>query len=233
MAEKYKPAKVVSRSGAGQNITFKQGVLFVVVGTLIGSVVIFNIFAADGPAEPAPVANPVPAKQPSLSPADAIAMEKRNEAKIREFIADEKTLPKRNYETRVDFWKEITAMAPANAEYSKKLAEAERNLAEVRYATQNPEQGMQVEKVDGRKAGFNNVLVIDITLRNDSLSNLKDFQISCESKGPSGSVLGVNDIVLYETVDARETQTFRKVNMGLLNQQAKSTQCEVIQSSIG
>ena len=233
MKQKYEPAKVVSRSGGGQNMTFKQGVLYLVVGTLIGFVILFNIFADDAPVEPALVADPVVAKQPSLSPADAIAMEKKNKSEIERLIAAEKRLDASDYEGRALFWHQITGLAPANAKYLEKQQQAKRLASGADYSRKNPEQGMQVEKVVGRKGGFGNVLMIDITLRNKSIINLKDFQISCESKGPSGSVVGVNDIVLYEVVNANETRTFRKVNTGLLNQQAQSTNCQVIQSSIG
>lgn len=174
-----------------------------------------------------------PSKMSALSADESSALEKRNKIKIAELIAAEKELAKGDYEGRVVFWQQITALAPGNSDYANKLDAAKRRVAELSFATQNPEQAMQVEKVEGRMEGFGNVLVIDITLRNDSLSNLKDFHLKCDSKGPSGTKLGVNSTVLYETVNARETRTFRKVNMGLLNYQATSTYCEVLQSSIG
>jgi hypothetical protein len=87
-------------------------------------------------------------------------------------------------------------------------------------------------KFVGRKEGFGNVLVIDVTIRNDSLSNLKDFHIVCESMGSSGTVTDQNTRVLYGVVEARKTRTFRKLNMGFVNQQSVNADCRVDEASI-
>ncbi len=184
---------------------------------------------------------PTPGAQPAkLTPAEADAklagdqaLERTNKAKIASHIADEKRLRERDYEGRLGLWKEITAMAPANAEYARKRHELETKLSELKDAIQHPEEaGASVEKVVARKAGFGNVLMIDVTLRNDSLSNLKDFQITCRSKGNSGTVMDSNTRVLYEVVDARTSRTFSKVNMGFLHSQAASTDCSVDRATI-
>lgn len=175
-----------------------------------------------------------------LTPAEAEAklaadqaMERTNKKKIASHIADEKRLRERDYEGRLGLWKEITAMAPGNAEYARKRHELEIKLSELKDAIQYPEEaGASVEKVAARKAGFGNVLMIDVTLRNDSLSNLKDFQITCRSKGNSGTVMDSNTRVLYEVVDARTSRTFSKVNMGFLHSQAASTDCSVDRATI-
>lgn len=174
----------------------------------------------------------VEANQTKVTLAEGQAMERRNDAKIKSLLADLKTLHERDYETRLTFWNDIVALAPANPEYADKRQELADQVAGLDVLRDHPEQGMVVEKVRGRKEGFGNVLIIDITLRNDALSNLKDFQITCESKGHSGTVIDSNTRMLYEVVDARSTRTFRKVNMGLLHSQAASTHCTVDQAAI-
>lgn len=170
--------------------------------------------------------------KPALTAEQGKAMEKKNAAKIAQFIADVETLDKRDYEGRLTFWQQITAFAPLNAEYAQKRKELEQQVAELDHLKANPELGMEVEKVVWRKEGFGNVMVIDITLRNDSLSHLKDFQITCESNGPSGTMIDRNSRVLYEMVEARKTRTFRKINMGFINRQASGTQCGVDEASV-
>ena len=123
MKQKYEPAKVVSRSGGGQNITFKKSVLYLFAGTLV-IFILFNKFADDAPSEPVPIAKPVTAKKPSLSPAEAIAMEKKNKSEIERLIAAEKRLEPSNYQGRAIFWYQITALAPGNAEYLEKQQQA-------------------------------------------------------------------------------------------------------------
>jgi hypothetical protein len=159
-------------------------------------------------------------------------LERQNKVKIDSLLADLKGLKERDYETRLAFWSNIVTLAPANAEYARKRLEMADKVASLEALRENPEQGAMVEQVRGRKEGFGNVLVVDITLRNDALSNLKDFQITCDSKGHSGTIIDSNTRMLYEVVDARSTRTFRKVNMGLLHSQAASTHCTVDQAAI-
>ena len=183
------------------------------------------------PEDKAPVSTPTAPR--SVSPKEAEAMERRNAVKIAELIAGAKTLDERDYEGRLNFWQEITALAPANAEYARNKQALVQQIAELKTAVENPEQGAQLVKFVGHKEGFGNVLVIDVTIRNDSLSNLKDFQIVCESMGPSGTVTDQNTRVLYGVVEARKTRTFRKLNMGFVNQQSVNADCRVDQASIG
>ena len=168
----------------------------------------------------------------NVNVAEGRKLERQNKIKINSLLSDIKTLKERDYEARLAFWNDIVALAPANAVYARKRLEMADKVESLDGLRENPEQGAVVEKVRGRKEGFGNVLVVDITLRNDALSNLKDFQITCESKGHSGTVVDSNTRVLYEVVDARSTRTFRKVNMGLLHSQAASTHCTVDQAAI-
>ncbi|MBD8638203.1 hypothetical protein [Sphingomonas sp. CFBP 13733] len=164
--------------------------------------------------------------------AEGRKLERQNTVKINSLLSDLKSLKDRDYEARLAFWNDIVALAPANAEYARKRLEMANKVKSLDVLRENPEEGAVVENVRGRKEGFGNVLVVDITLRNDALSNLKNFQITCESKGHSGTVVDSNTQTLYEIVDARSTRTFRKVNMGLLHSQAASTHCTVDQAAI-
>jgi len=201
-----------------------------------GVMAVLAIITLPKGAETAPREDKAPASTPAaprpVSPEQAKAMERRNAVKIAELIAGAKTLDARDYEGRLNFWQEITALAPANAEYARNKQELVQQIAELQPAVEHPEQGAQLVKFVGRKEGFGNVLVIDVTIRNDSLSNLKDFQIVCESMGPSGTVTDQNTRVLYGVVEARKTRTFRKLNMGLVNQQSVNADCRVDQASI-
>lgn len=168
----------------------------------------------------------------ALSVTEQQQLELANKAKIEELKVGVKTLAERDYEGRVIFWKDIVALAPANKAYAEELRKSEREAAKYDYARLNPEKGATIEKIAPRKEGFGNVLVIDITIRNDSLSHLKDFQIVCENKGNSGSTTDVKRSVLYERVEARTSKAFKGINMGLINNQTVSTSCDVEAATI-
>ena len=166
----------------------------------------------------------------SPSVAEQQEMERRNKAKIEEMKAAIKTLGERDYEAHLSFWKEISALAPANALYAQEVRRAQAQVQKHSYAS--PEDGASIEVLRPRKEAFGNVLVIDAIIRNDSLSHLKDFLIECESRGNSGTTTDVNRRSLYDIVEARTSRTFRDINMGLINNQAANTTCRVVSATV-
>lgn len=152
-------------------------------------------------------------------------MEAQNKEKIDELKKGVKSLAERDYEGRLVFWEQISALAPANAGYAQERRDAASQVAQHTYA--RPEDGAFVEKIRPRKEAYGNVLVVDVTIRNDSLSHLKDFQILCESKGNSGTTTDANRRSIYDVVAARSSRTFRNINMGFINNQASSTDCRL------
>lgn len=173
-----------------------------------------------------------PGKEPLEVGADP-AEQRNTDVKIAGLLSSVKSLPERDIEGRLALWDQIVGLAPQEKEYAIRRQTAADKVADVEHLRANPEQGAVVERIHPRKEGFGNVLVVDVTLRNDSLSNLKDFQITCRSRGRSGTVLSSTTRVIYDVVAARSTRTFRKLNLGFVNQQATSTACHVDDASIG
>lgn len=182
-----------------------------------------------------PKARPSPdAKQIVPNPGNNTAnvRSKDQGAKLASLLAAAKSLDQRDYEGQLAFWDDILPLAPENREYARKRQEVAEKLATLEHLKEHPELGMVVEKVRPRRGGFGTVMLVDFTLRNESLSDLKDFHITCVGKGRSGSDVNRNSIILYEFVSARRTRTIRDVNMGLVNPQVASTTCTVEEATI-
>lgn len=171
----------------------------------------------------------------SVASPDKDAMNVRSkdqDANLARLLAAAKNLDERDYEGQLAFWDDILPLAPENREYARKRQEVAEKLATLEHLKEHPELGMAVEKVRPRRGGFGTVMLVDFTLRNDSLSDLKDFHITCVGKGRSGSNVDRNSIILYEYVSARRTRTIRDVNMGLINPQVVSTSCTVDDATV-
>ncbi len=153
-------------------------------------------------------------------------------SKIKSLLDGEGRLSREDFEGQLAFWDEIVALAPDNARYAKERDRVQSEVDALAVFREHPELGGEVVKIVPRKAGFGAVMVIDITIRNRSLSHLKDFQIRCSNKGPSGTEINASNQTLYETVEARSTRTFRRVEMGFINPQTKSTNCQIEVASI-
>lgn len=162
------------------------------------------------------------------------ALEQRNSAKIADAKEWLRKVPDRQYETRLSLWAALTKYAPANKGYAAGKLKAEQALASVKDATENPELlGASIEKMSGNIGGFGNILFVNVTIRNDALSHLKDFQITCSILGNSGSEIGSVSRTLYETVEARSSKSFKRLNMGFVDQQLSTFRCAVMGASLG
>lgn len=76
--------------------------------------------------------------------------------------------------------------------------------------------------------GFGNVMLADFTVTNDGARGIKDFTIRCIHSAKSGTEIDRNTKVIYDVVPAKTTKKIRDVNMGLINSQAQSSRCSVI-----
>jgi len=200
------------------------GILFTLLGLVLHPAWTDSSPAPPPPAEPVETTHVAPKPTPAQI-AEWKAMEARNQVKIKELLAGVKTLDKEDVEGQLYFWKDITARAPGNAYYQQERQRVQDQVDALAPFSEHPETATEVVKVVGRKAAFGSVLIIDITLHNRALSNLKDFDIECELTGNSGTVIGTARKTLYEMVEARKTRTFRDVKMGFINPQAVHANC--------
>jgi hypothetical protein len=156
-----------------------------------------------------------------------------NAPRIVELLEQDKKLEKDDIEGRVPIWRTLVSLAPGEAAYKTTLEELEEKKGRLDRIRANPAEGLEVVSFNWRKDGFGNVMVLDITLRNESDFPLRDFVINCIHSGPSGTVMDRNSRVLYEKLAAGGTHRFRNVNMGFIHSQAASSSCEVDGASVG
>lgn len=161
-----------------------------------------------------------------LSPSEA-------KQKVSELLDGERQMKREDVEGRLIFWDEIVALAPDNAEYAKRRSDIQNEVDALAPYRERPQLGGVITKFKGRREGFGNVLVIDITVRNRSRANLVDFDITCETFGASGTSLGSTSKVLYDHIAGRSEKSFRNVNMGFINPQSKRSECQVERALIG
>lgn len=161
-----------------------------------------------------------PTPKPKLSPEEV-------QRKVEELLDGERQMARSDVEGRLIFWDEIMALEPENALFSEQRNDVKNEVDALAPYREQPHLGGVITKFSGRREGFGNVLVIDITVRNRSRSNLVDFDITCETFGASGTSLGSTSKVLYERIDGRTEKTFRDVNMGFINPQTKRSECQI------
>lgn len=94
-----------------------------------------------------------------------------------------------------------------------------------------PEMDVKMNSV--RVGGTDTELVVDhFELDNQSLLDLKDPEVTCEMKGPSGTVIGTSSQTLYELLPAGKKRSFDKVPMGNIPEQATQFRCYLRRVSV-
>ncbi|MCE5997392.1 zinc ribbon domain-containing protein [Acinetobacter nosocomialis] len=77
------------------------------------------------------------------------------------------------------------------------------------------------------KAGFDNVMLVDFKITNNSKYDIKDITVECEHYSNSKTKIDSNTRVIYEIVKAGQTKTLKEFNMGFIHSQAASSSCGI------
>jgi hypothetical protein len=78
-----------------------------------------------------------------------------------------------------------------------------------------------------RKGGFDTVFIANFTLKNLNDKPVRDIEISCEARAPSGTLLGNPTTVVYDRLMPNKPKKFRDISVGFVHSQAQRASCEV------
>lgn len=82
-------------------------------------------------------------------------------------------------------------------------------------------------KFDWSKGGFDSIMMIDMTIKNNGSKDIKDFTVKCDHSSNSGTKIDSNKREIFEIIKAGETKKFNEFNMGFIHSQAKSSSCAI------
>jgi hypothetical protein len=77
------------------------------------------------------------------------------------------------------------------------------------------------------KDGFGSVMMANFTLKNPTEYRFKDFEIKCTHSAPSGTIIDSNTRTIYETVEPNSTKVVKEMNMGFIDTQASTSNCQI------
>jgi hypothetical protein len=93
---------------------------------------------------------------------------------------------------------------------------------------QPPERRMSLTGQSWSTGGFDSVGLMTFTVKNENPYPIKDFVVSCRFHGNSGTHLGDREHRVYETVKAKTSRTFAKVNIGFIPSQSARGGCSLV-----
>jgi hypothetical protein len=107
-------------------------------------------------------------------------------------------------------------------------------------ANQNPQAPTDSPQPPSDKQMVINGTTLDFTWSSDGITMtanfkvhnttdhaFKDFEITCDHSGPSGTVMDHNTRTIYELVPAKSAKSIRNFNMGFINSQATRSSCRI------
>jgi hypothetical protein len=94
------------------------------------------------------------------------------------------------------------------------------------YARSDCLRNLKIIKSSWEISGFGAVAIIkSITIKNSSKHNCKNVLGGADFYSANGTFLGATPFIIYDTVPAGKTRTFRDINIGFLpNDQVKSAE---------
>lgn len=78
------------------------------------------------------------------------------------------------------------------------------------------------------KGGFDNVMMVSFSIKNDNSFAVKDLAINCAHQGKSGTLIDSNQRTIFDVIPPKSMKKFRNFNMGFIHTQADSSTCRVI-----
>jgi hypothetical protein len=96
-----------------------------------------------------------------------------------------------------------------------------------------PAVGLGTQKVtmtnfNWTRGGFDTVMMLDFTIRNDNDYAVKDFTIKCQHSSPSGTHIDQNTRTVYERLSAHESRSWQQFSMGFIHSQVSKSNCKVV-----
>jgi len=72
------------------------------------------------------------------------------------------------------------------------------------------------------------VMTATFTVSNRNEFDVKDIEVRCEHRAPSGTMIDSNNRTIYEIFRARSVRQIRDFNMGFVHSQIHTSACQVI-----
>ncbi len=86
---------------------------------------------------------------------------------------------------------------------------------------------VKLDKWDWHKGGFDSIMMLNATIKNDGSREVKDIEIECTHSSNSGTRIDSNKKVIYELVKAGKSVRIKDFSMGFIHGQAASTNCQI------
>jgi hypothetical protein len=86
---------------------------------------------------------------------------------------------------------------------------------------------LKFEKLEWTKGGFDSIMLITTTIKNNGTRPVKDLTIECTHSSNSGTRIDSNKKTVFERIDAGKSLRLKDFSMGFIHSQASRTSCAI------
>ena len=138
-------------------------------------------------------------------------------------------------EAQLNIYERLAGLDRSNKEYAKQVSLLKPKVDALREARElaadqlrNPRKYVTLSNFRWSKGGFGTVMLASFTIKNELPFDVRDIGVLCTLSGSSGSMIDAKGTVLYLKVPAKSSKRSGEINLGFVNQQAASANCEVL-----
>ena len=91
---------------------------------------------------------------------------------------------------------------------------------------------LQIAEVDWHKGGFNNIMMLNATIRNNGKRDVNDITVVCNHSSNGETKIGINFATIYGPFPAGKSKSIHEFDMGSFHDQAKGTNCSIVHATL-
>ena len=91
---------------------------------------------------------------------------------------------------------------------------------------------LQITEVDWHKGGFNNIMMLKATIRNNGKRDVNDITVVCDHSSNGATKIDMNFATIYGPFPAGKSKSIHEFDMGFFHHQAKGTNCSIVHATL-
>jgi hypothetical protein len=91
---------------------------------------------------------------------------------------------------------------------------------------------LQMTEINWHKGGWNNMMLLSTTVRNNGGRDVKDIKVVCEHLSNSETKIDSNSATIYGPFLAGESRSIHGFDLGIFHEQAKGTNCLIVHATL-
>jgi hypothetical protein len=91
---------------------------------------------------------------------------------------------------------------------------------------------LQITEINWHKGGWNNMMLLSTTVRNNGGRDVKDIEVECKPSSNSEAKIDSNSATIYGPFPAGESRSIHEFDMGVFHEQAKGTNCSIVHATL-